>query len=145
MFLSVIKMPKGSLALIILAAVVLASSLIVSLKNNSGKVVAASDNLSVLAYIESFDIDVLKEGLKEDEIKVPATFNDVYNNYNKIQKEQGFDLENYKGKTLKRYTYPMINIEDEGSLFVEVLTFDGIVVAADIYSTNIGGSIRTLK
>ncbi len=145
MFLSVIKMPKGSLALIILAAVVLASSLIVSLKNNSGKVVAASDNLSVLAYIESFDIDVLKEGLKEDEIKVPATFNDVYNNYNKIQKEQGFDLENYKGKTLKRYTYPMINIEDEGSLFVEVLTFDGIIVAADIYSTNIGGSIRTLK
>ena len=145
MFLSVIKMPKGSLALIILAAVVLASSLIVSLKNNSGKVVAASDNLSALAYIESFDIDVLKEGLKEDEIKVPATFNDVYNNYNKIQKEQGFDLENYKGKTLKRYTYPMINIEDEGSLFVEVLTFDGIVVAADIYSTNIGGSIRTLK
>ena len=145
MFLSVIKMPKGSLALIILAAVVLASSLIVSLKNNSGKVVAASDNLSVLAYIESFDIDVLKEGLKEDEIKVPTTFNDVYNNYNKIQKEQGFDLENYKGKTLKRYTYPMINIEDEGSLFVEVLTFDGIIVAADIYSTNIGGSIRTLK
>ena len=145
MFLSVIKMPKGSLALIILAAVVLASSLVVSLKNNSGKVVAASDNLSVLAYIESFDIDVLKEGLKEDEIKVPATFNDVYNNYNKIQEEQGFDLENYKGKTLKRYTYPMINIEDEGSLFVEVLTFDGIIVAADIYSTNIGGSIRTLK
>ena len=145
MFLSVIKMPKGSLALIILAAVVLASSLIVSLKNNSGKVVAASDNLSVLGYISSFDIEVDKDGLKEDEIKVPASFNEVYKNYNKIQKEQGFDLENYKGKTLKRYTYPMINIEDEGSLFVEVLTFDGIIVAADIYSTNIGGSIRTLK
>ena len=145
MFLSVIKMPKGSLALIILAAVVLASSLIVSLKNNSGKVVAASDNLSVLAYIESFDIEVLKEGLKEDEIKVPATFNDVYNNYNKIQKEQGFDLENYKGKTLKRYTYPVINIEDETPHFVEVLTFDGIIVAADVYSTSIEGSIRALK
>ena len=145
MFLTLIKMPKGSFIIITFAAVVLTASLIVSFKNEGAKVVSAADDLSVLGYISSFDIEVDKDGLKEDEIKVPASFNEVYKNYNKIQKEQGFDLENYKGKTLKRYTYPVINIEDETPNFVEVLTFDGIIVAADIYSTSIEGSIRALK
>ena len=145
MFLSVIKMPKGSFIIITLAVVVLTASLIVSFKNEGTKVVSATDDLSVLGYISSFDIEVLKEGLIEDEIKVPVSFDDVYKNYNKIQKDQGFDLESYKGKTLKRYTYPVINIEDETPHFVEVLTFDGIIVAADVYSTSIEGSIRALK
>ena len=145
MFITSFKMPKGTFILSFIAAVILSAVLVVSLNKEGSKAVEARNSQSVYDYISSFHIEVDIEALKEDEIRVPAAFNDVYYNYNKIQKEQGFDLEIYKGKTLKRYTYPIINVEDEGSLFAEVMTFDGIIVAADIYSTNIGGSIRPLK
>lgn len=46
-----------------------------------------------------------------DEITVPRQFNAVYNDYNNLQKEQGFDLSAWKGETVTRYVYLL----DEGN------------------------------
>ncbi|MCC8016625.1 MAG: DUF4830 domain-containing protein, partial [Clostridiales bacterium] len=39
-----------------------------------------------------------KTDYTEKSITIPQEFNDAYNDYNEIQKNQGFDLEKYKGK-----------------------------------------------
>ena len=36
---------------------------------------------------------------------IPEEFDDVFLMYNDLQQSQGFDLENYKGKSVKRYSY----------------------------------------
>ncbi len=105
-----------------------------------------SDEFSPADYITSFGPEVDASALRVDEVTVPSEFSEVYISYNNIQKSQGFDLEKYKGVTLKRYTYPVTNYPDETqSVYVEVLVFDGVVVAADIYSTDSDGFISALK
>ena len=39
------------------------------------------------------------------EVTVPSQFDAVYEEYNTLQKKQGFDLSKYRRKTVKRYTY----------------------------------------
>lgn len=107
---------------------------------------SGTDSFSVADYIASFGIETDESTCVIDEIIVPTEFNDVYENYNAIQKEQGFDLSLYKGKTLSRYTLEVTNYtEKEKEVYAEVLTYRGKVVAADIYCTNAEGFILPLK
>lgn len=98
----------------------------------------------VVTYLKSLDVDCGE--LQIDEITVPYEFGEVYSTYNSIQKEQGFDLSEYKGKTLTRYTAKVNNYPDSnGDVFVEVLIYNKLVVGADIYSVSLNGFIVALK
>lgn len=98
----------------------------------------------VAMYLSSFNIDFGE--FQIDEITVPYEFSDVYSSYNLIQKEQGFDLTEYKGKTLTRYTANVKNYPDfDDDVYVEVLVYDKLIVGADIYSVSSNGFIVALK
>lgn len=98
----------------------------------------------VATYLKSFDVDC--DEFHVDEITVPHEFGEVYSSYNSIQKEQGFDLSEYKGKTLTRYTAKMNNYPDSnGDIFAEVLVYNKLIVGADIYSVSSNGFIVALK
>ena len=98
----------------------------------------------IAMYLSSFNIDFGE--FQIDEITVPYEFSDVYSSYNLIQKEQGFDLTEYKGKTLTRYTANVKNYPDfDDDVYVEVLVYDKLIVGADIYSVASNGFIVALK
>ncbi len=98
----------------------------------------------VATYLKSFDVDCGE--FQIDEITVPYEFGEVYSSYNSIQIEQGFDLSEYKGKTLTRYTAKVNNYPDSnGDVFVEVLIYNKLIVGADIYSVSSNGFIVALK
>lgn len=98
----------------------------------------------IAMYLSSFNIDFGE--FQIDEITVPYEFSDVYSSYNLIQKEQGFDLTEYKGKTLTRYTANVKNYPDfDDDVYVEVLVYDKLIVGADIYSVSLNGFIVGLK
>ena len=98
----------------------------------------------VAAYLSSFDIDCGE--FQIDEITVPYEFGEVYSSYNSIQKEQGFDLTEYKGKPLIRYTAKVNNYSESNDyVFVEVLVYNKLIVGADIYSVSSDGFIVALK
>ena len=98
----------------------------------------------IAMYLSSFNIDFGE--FQIDEITVPYEFSDVYSSYNLIQKEQGFDLTEYKGKTLTRYTANVKNYPDfDDDVYVEVLVYDKLIVGADIYSVSSNGFIVALK
>lgn len=105
-----------------------------------------TDSFSVADYVESFGVETDEESLIIDEVIIPTDFNDVYESYNNVQKQQGFDLSDYKGCTLSRYTLKVTNYTDKTKeVFVEVLTYKSKVVAADIYCTDADGFIISLK
>ena len=134
----------------VLAAVAAVSAVIIINSefgaDSKSSAVVCSDAFSVSEYLNSFGVEIDAEEVVADEITVPEQFNDVYESYNKVQKAQGFDLSGYKGCKLARYTFPVTNYSDENqNVFAEVLLYDGVVVAADIYSTNAEGFIKALK
>lgn len=86
-------------------------------------------------YINSFD---LKTDSKEEskEIIIPEQFNDVYNKYNEIQKQQNFDLTDYKGKTAVMYTYNITNYKDNDNVIANLIVYDGMLIGADLCDTS---------
>ena len=49
--------------------------------------------------------DVSETPFEVVEFSIPRNFNAVYEKYNSMLKENGYDLSLYKGRKCKRYTY----------------------------------------
>ena len=76
-----------------------------------------------------------------DKVSIPAEFDDVYLNYNKIQKMCGFDLEAYKGKVVDKYTYRVLNfpyaVDEE--VYVNILVYNDTMIAGDCMTVSLDG------
>ncbi len=138
-----LRIPKKTIAVLLLAIIAAAVIIVVkSVHAADKKTVAEFDGSAAYDYISSFGVCADDGGLVTDEITVPEYFGDVYKNYNDVQLSQGFDLAKYKGCTLKRFTFPL---SDRENAFAEVLSYNGAVVGADVYSTSADGTISALK
>ena len=49
-----------------------------------------------------------------DELLIPRSFDESYGSYLALQTAQGFDLNRWRGKAVKRYTYIISNWPEEG-------------------------------
>ncbi len=98
----------------------------------------------VSQYLQSFGLKIGE--VNSQEIILPYEFGEVYENYNKIQQSQGFDLSDYKGKSVTRYFCEVFNHpEKQNDVFAEVLVFEGKIIGADVYSTDLSGFMVGLK
>ena len=79
--------------------------------------------------------DVEENSYEVVEFTIPPEFNDVWENYNNLQKEKGYDLSLYKGKKCKRYTYliPPLNAR------ANILVYDGKIIGGDISGITLDG------
>ena len=87
-----------------------------------------------------------KKPLEKIDVIIPKEFDEVYENYNKIQLEAGLNLEKYKGKKGTRYTYEVTNYPENLSDTVRanIIIIDNTPVAGDIMTTNINGFMHSL-
>ena len=97
-----------------------------------------------VAFLQGFGWEVSTEPSEIAEVAIPKDFGDVYENYNIIQKKQGYNLETYKGKKAKRYTYEIKNYEaKDGSVpqnvVANLLILDDKIIGGDICSTKLNG------
>lgn len=100
---------------------------------------AANDETERIAFLSQFGWQVHPEPVEVEEVVIPADFNEVYHNYNLIQQEQGLDLQNYAGKTCKRWVYQILNYPREGDVRVTLLIYDGRVIGGDVSSASLNG------
>jgi hypothetical protein len=77
------------------------------------------------------------------EITIPAAFSAVYNEYNEMQKQQGFDLSQYRGEKATQYTYRITNHPAEGDVFANVIVAGNRIVGGDICSHELDGFLST--
>ena len=75
-------------------------------------VIRAGTNEERVAYLQSLGWEVEETPILEQEITLPKEFPDVLDQYNELQRQQGFDLEEYAGKKLTLYTYRITNHPD---------------------------------
>lgn len=68
-----------------------------------------STNEDRVAYLESLGWTVNPEPVETLQFLLPETLEEPYLSYNQLQLAQGFDLEQYTGKQVTRYTYTVTN------------------------------------
>ncbi len=102
----------------------------------------AENTEGILKFISNFGYSVNNEPDEIKEVIIPFEFNDVYLNYNEIQKSQGYDLTEYSGKRVKRWTFTVKDYpqyENTEYIKINILIFDGKVIGGDVCSVKSDG------
>lgn len=102
----------------------------------------ASDNEGCIDFLNQFEISADNEPIEVSKVRIPSVFNDVYEKYNELQKKQGLDLEDYKGKECEKRTYK-VNNYGEDNVNANLLIYNGKVIGGDICSTQLDGFMKT--
>ena len=152
MFIYTARIPKkrllaGGITLLCCCAV-LVTALIVTA---AGTAVAASaevkgvrDNEDRIGYLQQLGWQVSDQPMSTEELLVPTEFDDTYSDYLTLQSEQGFDLTQYCGKRIKRYTYEILNYPSgESGVQVSLLVYKNTVIGGEVLSPS-GGFLHGL-
>lgn len=144
MFVVSVKSSKIRIILVFVFIAIVALSAFFFLGKEYSSTVVAEGGISLRAsnekertsFLSQFGWDFDTEPAAVKEVTVPWEFDDVYNEYNALQKKQSFDLEKYKGQIVKKWTYNINNYpgyeNKTGFVQANLLIFNGNVIAADI-------------
>lgn len=103
------------------------------------------DNESRVAYLRSFGWEVREEPISVEELTIPEEFSDAYTQYLALQQSQGFDLEQYRGKRIRRYTYEITNYPTgETGVQAGLLVYRDTIIGGDVLSSDLDGFIHGL-
>ena len=97
-----------------------------------------------IKYLNELGLEVEADSVVESEIRIPNTFSDVYLKYNEMQQEAGFNLEEYKGLVVTKYTYS-VSQHNLTNVYVNILCYKGEVIGGDVSSSQLSGFMIPLK
>lgn len=99
-----------------------------------------------IEYIRSFgwDVGIAPTAIKE--IRIPANFDEAYEQYNALQREQGFDLRKYRACYAYKYTYDILNYAEPSPVPIcaNLIVYEGRIIGADISSSEANGLVTVL-
>lgn len=101
-------------------------------------------------YAKSLGYTVSRDSETVRKIVIPAVFGNVYENYNALQKECGFDLSLYKGEDAVQYTYIITDYTDDSgntldNIRMNLIIVSGRIVGGDICSAALDGFMTGLQ
>ena len=142
MFIVTAKVPRRKLlagaVTVLCCCLVVAAALIVTMGERavttSSELSAVRSNEDRIAYLNELGWQVSETPSVTEELLIPDTFDESYEEYLALQEQQGFDLTKYTGKRIKRYIYDITNYSDSQS---------GVQAALLIYKNKvIGGQLQ---
>ena len=143
--------PKLIIALCVVICVLIAGTLALGGRKKpvvNDKVINYKANTpsECITILSQFGWTVNEEPVEVREVIIPSEFNDTYEAYNVIQKNQGLDLEPYKGFRAKKWIFEVKNYPeypaDSGYIRATLLVYDGAVIGGDISSIEQNGFIQ---
>ena len=91
-------------------------------------------------FLKQFEWQVNPEPVEAVEIIIPKDFDAVYKKYNDVQKAQSMNLEKFKNKAVKRYTYEIMEYPGyNGKVYANILVHNDKVIGGDICSAELNG------
>ena len=138
-----VRLSLWKLTFVLVAAAVLTGGL-TFLAAGEERAVLLQTEQSRRNYICSLGYSPAKGDEETAEITIPREFSEVYENYNALQKEAGFDLEAFKGKSAVRYTYSLEDFPAEEYVVINLLVCDGKLIGGDVSSRRIDGFMLPL-
>lgn len=145
------KLKKRNILIVIAAIIAILAVLFIPGKKAEQTTAAqvtdkAETNEQRVAFLSSLGWEVNEAPVETQEVMIPAEANEVYERYNELQKSQGYDLDDYAGKSVKRYVYEITNYPDAaGSYRATLLVHKGRIIGGDVASTDAGGVMHSLQ
>ena len=99
-------------------------------------VISAKTDSERRAYLSKYGYKLASD-CEQKEITIPKKWNDVYNSYNQIQKNQGFDLTDYKGQKATLYTYTVTNYKAMVAALLPICLFVKENLSAAIFAIHL--------
>ncbi len=102
------------------------------------------NNEARIAYLEDLGWSVTPTAVAVEELRIPTSFDDL-GEYMAIQADQGFQLGDYAGKKVKRYTYGIENYPDASqNIMASILVYKNKVIGGEIFSADSGQILHGL-
>ncbi len=145
------KVNLKKIAIILAAAIglILVTVLLLGRGNESTPTVSAgtvSDNDSRVQFLQDMGWDVTTSPAESGQVRIPDTSSQVYERYNALQKSQGYDLNQYAGKTVMRYVYRINNFPDATDpVYATILVYKNQIIGGDVTNTGPHGSVQGFK
>lgn len=146
------KLSKGKLIGIVCAAAAVLLLIILLANRSGGEALAETAGKKMetpqsrVEFLASCGYTVSQEPIRTQEVQIPKEFSEVYEQYNAIQKTQGFDLSRYQGKNVMQYVYLVENYPEEGSdpVYATLLLYKNKLIGGDISRGGAEGFLRPL-
>lgn len=119
------------------AAIIAAAAVICLISSCAGTRTISSEE-DVLSFLTDKGIAVTGDCTHKT-VTIPQEFGEVYERYNELQKQSGYDLSRYRSREAEVYTFPT----PDGSE-VHVIVCDNAVIGGDIASLALDGEMRPL-
>ena len=105
-----------------------------------------STNEMIVEYIEDLGWEIEATPKEITHLTIPKQFDVVYETYNAVQKQSGFDLEEFKEKKVTRYTYRVLNHKEskDTRVVAGVFVYEDTIIAGDISSTDMNGFLHAI-
>lgn len=123
------------LAVIIIAVLVLSRIFFVEQGGIDG-----STNQKRVIYMNSLGLQVDDSAVEAKEIVIPRNFDEVYKEYNSLQKKAGFDLSRFKNKKATLYTYWQHGKKSQ----IHLIIYNGEIIGGDVADINVNGNMKPL-
>ena len=111
-------------------------------------VFASDDNEENIKFLKKYGWKVDEEYTEKVTLQIPEVFDEVYNQYNELQRAAGLDLAKYKGRKAVRYTYIVMNFPEDTqgeNVFANILCVGGEPVAGDVMTVRLDGFMYSLN
>lgn len=127
--------------------IVILSALIAIALTVSVRSLQENENEKNIEFLKTYGWIVEENPIEQCEIQIPYVFDDVYENYNFLQKEAGLDLLPYCGCEGIRYTYILKNFpyQIQEQVRANVITVNKEPVAGDIMIVSVNGFMYSLN
>ena len=136
-------------ALVLIGIILLASAYSKSRELDSmsepGATERVKDEEDRINYLARYGWEVETPAVSNDTVVIPRTFSDIFEEYNELQIQQGFDLSQYCGLEVEIYTYRVLNHESEGEVLAQLYVRNNSVIGGDVHSTAIDGFMVPIK
>jgi len=153
MFIITAKLSKKKALVIVLAiALMLCAIILLAGRRDRAAVeepgmidTEAETPVGARSYLERLGWQTALEPIEVQDILIPREWNQLYEAYNAMQQEAGFDLSDYRGRPARRYTYEIKNYPGQAEgVVADVLVADGRVIGGAIQSIHLDGFIHGL-
>ena len=105
-----------------------------------------SGNDARVKFLTDFGWDVASSPVESGQVRIPEQSSPVYDRYNALQKEQGYDLTAYAGKNVMRYVYKVNNYPGATEpVYATLLVYKDQIIGGDITDTAAKGKIRGFR
>ena len=142
-----VNLKKIALILGAIAAVIVGLILLLGGRGEAKTTSAAvSNNDARVKFLTDLGWEVTTSPAESSQVRIPENATEVFDRYNQLQKNQGYDLTQYAGKSVMRYVYKINNFPGATEpVYATLLVYKNQIIGGDVTNTAAGGKVQGFK